>query len=81
VLGDVVDITLRKMRRDGVPIPFMVERLLGPSSAVSGVPGFVDNFPLGGFLAELEEAKSDKHPGARAKEAPKPKRVGKKVAK
>jgi Rrf2 family protein len=60
VLGDVVDITLRKMRRDGVPIPFMVERLLGPSAAVGGVPGFVDNFPLGGFLAELEEAKSDR---------------------
>src|SRR5438093_7396746 len=31
VLGDVVNITLRKMRRDGVPIPFMVERLLGPT--------------------------------------------------
>ena len=34
VLADVVEITLRKMRRDGVPIPFMVEQLLRPA-----VPG------------------------------------------
>jgi Rrf2 family protein len=59
VLGDVVDITLRKMRRDGVPIPFMVEKLLGPSEPHGVAGGFVDHFPLGGFLAELEEAKSD----------------------
>ena len=69
VLGDVVDITLRKMRRDNVPIPFMVEKLLGPSTPHSGTPGFVDDFPLGGFLAELEEAKSDtdSRPPARPK--------------
>lgn len=69
VLGDVVDITLRKMRRDNVPIPFMVEKLLGPATSHSGTPGFVDDFPLGGFLAELEEAKSDKsaRPPARPK--------------
>src|ERR1700745_40233 len=30
VLADVVGITLRKMRRDNVPIPFMVEKLLHP---------------------------------------------------
>ncbi|EDY22151.1 transcriptional regulator, BadM/Rrf2 family [Chthoniobacter flavus Ellin428] len=69
VLGDVVDITLRKMRRDNVPIPFIVEKLLGPSTPRSGEPGFVDDFPLGGFLAELEESKSDKgtRPPARPK--------------
>jgi len=54
VLGDVVDITLRKMRRDGVPIPFMVEQLLHPRPAVQGIPAFEIENPLGGFLAELE---------------------------
>jgi Rrf2 family protein len=54
VLGDVVDITLRKMRRDGVPIPFMVEQLLHPKPAVVGVPSFEEDNPLGGFLSELE---------------------------
>jgi Rrf2 family protein len=54
VLGDVVEITLRKMRRDGVPIPFMVEQLLHPKPVVKGVPAFDEHHPLGGFLAELE---------------------------
>jgi len=54
VLGDVVDITLRKMRRDGVPIPFMVEQLLHPKPVAQGVPAFEIENPLGGFLAELE---------------------------
>src|SRR5215213_6508874 len=31
VLADVVDITLRKMRRDKIPIPFMVEAFLPPA--------------------------------------------------
>jgi len=30
VLADVVEITLRKMRRDNIPIPFMIEKLLHP---------------------------------------------------
>jgi Rrf2 family protein len=60
VLGDVVEITLRKMRRDGVSIPFMVEKLLSPAVALDGAPSFVEHLPLGGFLAELEEAKADK---------------------
>src|ERR1043165_7911336 len=56
VLGDVVDITLRKMRRDGVPIPFMVERLLHaePRPAIYREEGH----PLGSFLAELESART-----------------------
>src|ERR1700742_1187130 len=33
VLGDVVDITLRKMRRDGVSIPFIVEPVAGAGDA------------------------------------------------
>src|SRR6478736_5540224 len=52
VLGDVVDITLRKMRRDKVPIPFMVETLLHPPSPRD--QGYrEDGHPLGSFLAEL----------------------------
>jgi Rrf2 family protein len=54
VLGDVVDITLRKMRRDGVPIPFMVEQLLHPKPPMQGIPAFAIDNPEGGFLAELE---------------------------
>jgi Rrf2 family protein len=57
VLGDVVDITLRKMRRDGVAIPFMVEQLLHPKPVAQGVPTFDEHNPLGGFLAEMEGAK------------------------
>ena len=54
VLADVVEITLRKMRRDGVPIPFMVEQLLHVPTAKSG-PTFVEENPAGGFLAELAQ--------------------------
>jgi len=61
VLGDVVDITLRKMRRDGVSIPFMVEKLLGPTAVPEGTASFVEHLPLSGFLAELEEAKADRN--------------------
>ncbi len=55
VLADVVEITLRKMRRDGVPIPFMVEQLLTSSPAAKGGPTFVGENPAGGFLAELAQ--------------------------
>ena len=55
VLADVVEITLRKMRRDGVPIPFMVEQLLHASPAAKGGPTFVEENPAGGFLAELAQ--------------------------
>ena len=54
VLADVVGITLRKMRRDGVPIPFMVEQLLSAPSAKGGPP-FVEENAAGGFLAELAQ--------------------------
>jgi Rrf2 family protein len=74
VLGDVVEITLRKMRRDGVPIPFMVEQLLHPKPTVQGVPGFEENNPLGGFLAELEglKAPAAKAPRSTARHSRKP---------
>jgi len=79
VLGDVVNITLRKMRRDGVPIPFMMEKLLSGSGVPGGVPSFVEDFPEGGFLAELEESKTEQGPvGLVAAVKAKPKRVGKK---
>ena len=54
VLADVVEITLRKMRRDGVAIPFMVEQLLHAPVAKGG-PTFVEENPAGGFLAELAQ--------------------------
>jgi Rrf2 family protein len=56
VLADVVNITLRKMRRDGVPIPFIMEQLLHPTPQAKDGPTFVDANPAGGFLAELEKA-------------------------
>ena len=55
VLADVVGITLRKMRRDGVPIPFMVEQLLSSPPSPKGRATFVDDNPAGGFLAELAQ--------------------------
>ena len=78
VLGDVVNITLRKMRRDGVPIPFMVEKLLSPAAAAGGVPTFVEDFPLGGFLAELEESKTERIPAGNGKRTGPEKRPRKK---
>src|SRR5580704_1336788 len=69
VLGDVVDITLSKMRRDGVPIPFMVGRLLSPGPVRRGHPSLGDHVPLEGFLAELAGAKSDRNPKPAAKRA------------
>src|SRR5215207_1133896 len=53
VLGDVVEITLRKMRRDGIPIPFMVEKLLQPAAPPEFGYGD-DGHPMGSFLAELQ---------------------------
>jgi Rrf2 family protein len=57
VLADVVDITLRKMRRDGVPIPFMVEKLFHPGAPEALGIGFVGENAAGGFLSELAQAK------------------------
>jgi Rrf2 family protein len=54
VLADVVDITLRKMKRDQVPIPFMVEKLLHAPEPRS-VGYREDGHPIGSFLAELGE--------------------------
>lgn len=51
VLSDVVDITLRKMRRDNVPVPFMVEKLLHPTPPTR--TGFDEEMHPDGFLAEL----------------------------
>src|SRR6516164_9125072 len=48
VLGAVVEITLRKMRRDGVSIPFMVEKLLR-APAQTNPDSFVPSFPLADF--------------------------------
>jgi Rrf2 family protein len=58
VLADVVEITLRKLRRDGVPIPFMADRLLHPKPKQTGDISFHETNPEGGFLAELLKAGS-----------------------
>src|SRR5262245_48708354 len=52
VLGDVVGITLREMRRDGLPLPCLVEQFLHPEPVAQGVPTYHEDNPLGGFLAE-----------------------------
>src|SRR4051812_23374631 len=54
VLADVVDITLRKMRRDQVPIPFRVKTLLPPAKPQADVYR-AEGHPLGSFLQELED--------------------------
>ena len=60
-LSDVVEITIRKMRRDKVPIPFEhVEKPVSPSSQKGDVYR-EDGHPLGSFLQELEELGSVAH--------------------
>lgn len=56
-LADVVEITLRKMRRDGVTIPFMVQTLLNSASRAAREPRFSDEHVEGGFLSELLKSK------------------------
>lgn len=51
VLSDVVEITLRKMRRDNVPIPFMVEKIFHPAPGPNRF--FEEDMHPDGFLAEL----------------------------
>ncbi len=75
VLGDVVEITLRKMRRDKVPIPFMVEKLLKPAAPRDQVYRD-DGHPLGSFLAEMEELSGN----GEAAEAPPARTARKKTA-
>lgn len=50
-LGDVVEITVRKMKRDGVPIPFLIENSTAPKRPTDhdAPPEFAE----GGFLSEL----------------------------
>jgi len=55
VLADIVDITLRKMRRDGVAIPFMAESLLSPPPRKGRGSCAADDAP-GGFPGELAGA-------------------------
>jgi Rrf2 family protein len=71
VLADVVDITLRKMRRDGAPIPFMVEQLLHPPVA-GKLRDPEDGHPRGGFLAELESMQSAPPQTKKTRRVPKP---------
>ncbi|MES2571784.1 MAG: Rrf2 family transcriptional regulator [Verrucomicrobiota bacterium] len=67
-LADIVEITLRKLRRDGIPMPFILEKALAPAPVNSNDPTFAEENPEGGFLAEL------------LKNAPAPKSVKKRNA-
>src|ERR1700709_419694 len=69
VLGDVVDITLRKMRRDGVPIPFMAEQLLHPKPAAPGAAECGERHPDRGFPGRV--GKKEGPPQARRPPGPK----------
>ena len=55
-LADVVEITLRKMRRDRVPIPFMVEQLL-TSTPTKPQREAREGHPAGSFLDEMERVR------------------------
>lgn len=46
-LGDVVEVTLRKMKRDGIRMPFVAKKPLSPSRARRAVD------PINGFLSAL----------------------------
>jgi Rrf2 family protein len=69
VLADVVGITLRKMKRDGVPIPFMLEHLLEAPGARKNGPASKGKGQAGGFLAELGEGESSRRTQTRVGES------------
>ena len=54
VLADIVEITMRKMRRDKVPLPFMIEQLL---PAVTARAPKIKGHPHGSFLDEMEKGR------------------------
>lgn len=60
VLSDVVEITLRKMRRDGVPIPWMADKLLHAHPPPTMYRD--EGHPFGSFLAELESGPTQPTP-------------------
>lgn len=64
VLSDIVEITLRKMRRDNVPIPFMVEQLLHP--VTGGLMPPDAEHPPGSFLDELAKGPKKTEPKRKA---------------
>ena len=57
VLADVVEITLRKMRRDKVPLPFMLEQLFTPPAPTPEPTVELDTHPTGSFLDELAKSR------------------------
>lgn len=72
VLADVVEITLRKMRRDKVPLPFMRETLLPATPPTGRVGEKLDENPLGSFLDELGRDEQPTAPRKRKATPPKP---------
>lgn len=68
-LGDVVEVTLRKLRRDKLPIPFTPVAALVPSPSNKSPRRHAD--PEGGFLALLKDMSPK--PAASVKKSAKPK--------
>lgn len=56
-LSDIVEITLRKMRRDKISIPFTAEKAARRESKQGTDVTFAEENPEGGFLAELVKLK------------------------
>jgi Rrf2 family protein len=52
-LADIVEITVRKMKRDGVTMPFMVNKPVTSIPCAKGDLSFAEENPEGGFLSEL----------------------------
>lgn len=76
VLADVVEITLRKMRRDKVPLPFILGQFLQPAPE----PADGGGRPADSFLEELaggrEKPKPRAKPRPKAKKGPSSRRDG-----
>ena len=67
VLADVVEITLRKLRRDKVPIPFMLEKVLRGSGRKPALTLCGEHVATGGFLEEFAKVQRPKERGGREK--------------
>jgi Rrf2 family protein len=73
-LADIVEITLRKLRRDGVSIPFTLAKPLAAGPRQSSPISFFDEHPEGGFLAELASLQTKGAPAQTS--GPRPRKKG-----
>jgi Rrf2 family protein len=67
-LSDVIDVTLRKLRRDGKPLPFEVPWPRAEKKKPAKINPISDWIASGGFLAELRQAEQTK--SRRTKQTP-----------